>query len=76
MEDYAEDPMDVVMLAKEWVHSASLCQQPLLLLPKNYIKRLDGIQLQAHVRTDLSHRECEEHLDLNKVLCAPLKMEL
>ena len=53
--------MDVVMLCKEWVHSASLSQPPLLILPKSYLKALDGVTLKTLPRKELNKKECEEH---------------
>ena len=55
-------PMDVVMLCKEWVHSASLSQQPLVILPESYIKVLERSQLTTLGRKELSKKECEEFL--------------
>ena len=54
--------MDVVMLCKEWVHSASLSQQPLVILPESYIKVLERAQLTTLGRKELSKKECEEFL--------------
>ena len=58
--EYKQDPMDVVMLCKEWVHSASLSQEPLMIIPKDYVDILKGVRLQAHPRKELSTRECDE----------------
>ena len=64
LEDYAEDPLDVVMLTKEWVHSSSVSQAPVLILPRAYEKeRLQGAPLNLQPRKDLSKRECDELLD-------------
>ena len=56
------------MLSKEWVQSASLSQSPLMVLPNNYLSRLDGVRLQAHERKQLSSRECEEYLVCESLL--------
>ena len=58
--EYKPDPMDMVMLCKEWVHSASLSQQPLMIIPKDYVDIMKGVRLQAHPRKELSNRECDE----------------
>ena len=58
--EYQPDPMDVVMLCKEWIHSASLSQEPLMIIPKDYVDTMKGVRLQAHPRKELSNRECDE----------------
>lgn len=61
-QDYQIDGMDVVMLTKQWVHSASLSQSPLMVFPKGYAARLEGCHLVTHDRRKLSNREMEEQL--------------
>ena len=60
LQDHEKDPMDVVMLCKEWVHSAALLQQPLAILPKTYLPTLDRVRVGTSERKVLSKKECEE----------------
>ena len=62
LQDHEKDPMDVVMLCKEWVHSATLSQQPLAILPKTYLPALDRVRVGTSERKVLSKKECEELL--------------
>ena len=54
--------MDVVLLCKEWVHSASLSQQPLEMLPQSYLGALERVKVTTSERKVLNKRECEELL--------------
>ena len=51
-----------MLLVKEWVSSASLSQSPTLVLPRQYMSRLDGVDLDLLPRRSLGKRECDELL--------------
>ena len=63
-QDYCQNDNDVVMLAKEWVSSEALSQQPLLVLPFDYLQRVQGVCVEAQPRKTLGTRECDEPFGL------------
>ena len=67
-------PEDVIMLAKQYMNSDSLCQHPALILPAHQLDRLeDAVSLQAMPRKKLSQSQVKEFQKTAK-LCASNSM--
>jgi hypothetical protein len=52
---------DVILLAKHWMHSTSLCQHPFLLLPATRLQMLDACPVQAMPRNIMTERALREY---------------
>ena len=74
------DPLDVILMVKEWPCSDSLSQAPMVLLPKKIADSLDPTTLRTQIKKRLSQREAQEtetyfpsHLDCKRdVLLFPI----
>ena len=55
------NPLDAVLLTKEWESSQRLSQQPLLLLPADVANKLDPAQLELSVCHVIKAQECKEY---------------
>ena len=54
------EPMDVILICRQYIHSTTLSQEPVVFLPTGIVKKLDGSKLKVAATNLLNERTLSE----------------